>query len=268
MRRAAHQLVDSPLVFDDPLAVRIVGGEPTEEQRAAMKESESGRAARALRAFMAARSRYAEDSLAEAVRRGVAQYVLLGAGLDTFAYRNPYGDGVRVFEVDHPATQAWKRSSLATAGIAVPPSLTFTPVNFERETVMERLIDAGFRTDRPAFFAWLGVTMYLELDTVMAMFRAIASLPPGSGVVFDYGIDRSLLGFVERMVLDEFSRRVAAAGEPWTTFFKPIELVGQLREIGFSEVEDLGPDEINARYFSGRADGLNVGTLARLCRAR
>jgi methyltransferase (TIGR00027 family) len=266
MRRAAHQLVDTPLVFDDPLAVRIVG-EPTDEQRATMKERESGRASRALRAFMAVRSRYAEDSLRAAVERGVSQYVLLGAGLDTFAYRNPYGDRVRVFEVDHPATQAWKQARLADAGIAVPPSLTFTPVNFERDTVMDRLIAAGFHKDRPAFFAWLGVTMYLERETVMAMFRTIASLPPASGVVFDYGVDRSLLGFMERMVLDEFSRRVAAAGEPWILFFKPVELAAALREMGFTDVEDLGPDDINARYFKDRVDGLAVGTLARLMKA-
>jgi methyltransferase (TIGR00027 family) len=266
MRRAAHQLVDNPLVFDDPLAVRIVG-EPTGEQRATMKERESGRAARALRAFMAARSRYAEDSLRRAVEHGVAQYVLLGAGLDTFAYRNPYGDAVRVFEVDHPATQAWKQGRLVDAGIIVPSSLTFTPVNFEREAVMDRLIANGFRVDRPAFFAWLGVTMYLGRETVIEMFHTLASLPPASGVVFDYGVDRSLLSFMERMVLDEFSRRVAAAGEPWTTFFKPAELAAALRDSGFTDVEDLGPDDINARYFKERGDGLAVGTLARLMKA-
>jgi methyltransferase (TIGR00027 family) len=216
---------------------------------------------------MAVRSRYAEDSLAQAVERGVAQYVLLGAGLDTFAYRSPYGERVRVFEVDHPATQAWKKERLIEADIAPPPWLTFTPVDFEKQTPVDGLRAAGFRFDQPAFFGWLGVTMYLGRETVASMFETVASLPPGSGIVFDYGVDRSLLGMFERMVLDEFSRRVAAAGEPWTTFFKPDELAADLRRAGFTELEDLGPAEINGRYFAGRPDGLKVGTLARLARA-
>lgn len=232
-----------------------------------MVEREQDRAARALRAFMAVRSRYAEDSLGEAVSRGVGQYVLLGAGLDTFAYRNPYGDRVRVFEVDHPATQAWKKECLSAAGIVAPPTMTFAPVNFERETVLDGLAAAGFRADRPAFFAWLGVTMYLARETVMAMFKTIAGLPRPSGVVFDYGLDRELLGFMERMVLDAFAARVAKAGEPWTTFFRPDELTADLRALGFNEIEDLNPRAINVRYFDGRTDGLKVGTLAHLMKA-
>lgn len=267
MRRAAHQLVDNPLVFTDPLAVRIVGGPPAEEQRTAMIEREQDRASRALRAFMAVRSRYAEDSLAEAVNRGVGQYVLLGAGLDTFAYRSPYGDRLRVFEVDHPATQAWKKECLQHAGIEPPATMSFAPVNFERQTVLDGLLAVGFRSDRPAFFAWLGVTMYLARETVMAMFETIADLPRPTGVVFDYGLDRELLGAMERMYLDAFAARVAAAGEPWTTFFKPDELAADLRALKFTAIEDLGPAEINNRYFKDRADGLRVGALAHLLKA-
>jgi methyltransferase (TIGR00027 family) len=266
MRRAAHQLVDTPLVFEDPVSLKILG-RATEGWLRANLDKEHTRTATALRAFMAARSRFAEDSLAMAVGRGVKQYVLLGAGLDTFAYRNPYGDRLRVFEVDHPATQAWKRAQLAEAGITAPPSLTFAPVDFERVTAMDGLAAAGFRADEPAFFGWLGVTMYLSRDTVMAMFRTIASLPKPSGVVFDYGIDRSLLGMLERMVLDAFVARVAAAGEPWTAFFKPDELVADLNGLGFTDVEDLSPDAINERYFKNRTDDLKVGTLARIMRA-
>ncbi len=182
-----------------------------------------------MRAFMAVRSRYAEDGLAQAVERGVSQYVLLGAGLDTFGYRNPFEGCVRVFEVDHPATQAWKRAQVEAAGIVVPPSLTYTPVNFERQTIMDGLVASGFNPAAPAFFAWLGVTMYLARETVMATFKMIASSPKGSGVVFDYGIEPSMLGFMERIVVAEFSRRVAAIGEPWTTFFVPSELDADLR---------------------------------------
>ena len=266
MRRAAHQLVDVPLVFHDPLALPILGHQTAGWLQANL-DKENTRVNRALRAFMAARSRFAEDSLAEAVKHGVAQYVLLGAGLDTFAYRNPHGEQVRVFEVDHPATQAWKKRQLEEAGIAPPPSLTFAPVDFERQTVMDGLDAAGFRRDEPAFFAWLGVTMYLARETVMTMFRTIASLPKGSGVVFDYGLDREMLGIMERFALDAFAGRVAAIGEPWITFFKPDDLVAELRSFGFADVEDLGPDAINARYFSGRGDDLKVGTLAHLMRA-
>jgi methyltransferase (TIGR00027 family) len=266
MRRAAHQLVDVPLVFHDPLALPILGHQTAGWLQANL-DKEDTRVNRALRAFMAVRSRFAEDSLAGAVNGGVAQYVLLGAGLDTFAYRNPYGDRLRVFEVDHPATQAWKKRQLEEAGIVPPPSLTFAPVDFERQTVMDGLAAAGFRRDQPAFFAWLGVTMYLARETVMTMFQTIASLPAPSGVVFDYGLDRALLGMMERFALDAFAARVAAIGEPWTTFFKPDELVADLQSLGFVDVEDLGPDAINARYFNGRTDDLKVGTLAHLMRA-
>ena len=131
IRRAAHQLLDHPRVLDDPLALRIIGAEAAEELRSNPKEHHAF--SRAFRAFMAARSRYAEDELAGAVERGVRQYVVLGAGLDTFAYRNPHA-GLRVFEVDHPATQAWKREQLSAAGIAIPAALTFVPVDFERQT--------------------------------------------------------------------------------------------------------------------------------------
>jgi methyltransferase (TIGR00027 family) len=172
-----------------------------------------------------------------------------------------------VFEVDHPATQAWKKRQVEEAGIVPPASMVFAPVNFERQTVMDGLKAAGFREDAPAFFAWLGVTMYLARETVMAMFRTIASLPKPSGVVFDYGIDRELLTLLERTALDTLANRVAAAGEPWTTFFEPDELAAELRAIGFGDVQDFGPDAINERYFKDRADDLRVGTIGRLMRA-
>jgi len=136
--RAAHQLFDHPRVLDDPLALAIIGSEAAEKLRSSQKEAESS-IARAFRAFIAARGRYAEDQLAKAIRQGVAQYVVLGAGLDTFACRNPYPLGLRVFEVDHPATQAWKRESLQRAGIEVPQSLVFAPVDFERQQLAAEL---------------------------------------------------------------------------------------------------------------------------------
>ena len=258
-RRAAHQILDQPAIFTDPIALRIVG-----ETAASFLNDERERTttARGLRAFMAVRSRIAEDALAAAVSGGVAQYVVLGAGLDTFAYRNPFGDRLRVFEVDAAATQQWKREQLEARAIAVPAALTFVPVDFTRETTFDALAAAGFDATEPAFVSWLGVTMYLDEPIVRGMLTSIAALAPGSGVVFDYSLSPSMLGLLQRRVLEEFSRRVAAAGEPWITSFEPPALRVVLGEAGFSRIEDLSPDDINDRYFSGRADGLRVGSLA------
>jgi methyltransferase (TIGR00027 family) len=258
MRRAAHQLFDHPKVLVDPIALPIIGPEA-----AAKLEAERGRhqsrVARNLRAFLVARSRFAEDELARAVVRGVRQYVVLGAGLDTFAYRNPHGDfAPRVFEVDYPATQEWKRQKLAAAGIAIPPSVTYAPVDFERQTLAEGLKLAEFDASKAAFFSWLGVTMYLTEEAVMATFGFIATSPPDGGIAFDYAVPRSSLDWVGRLALDALSHRVAAAGEPFRTFFKPSALAELLRRIGFRCVEDLDADEINSRYFKDRSDRLRV----------
>ncbi|MGA9633267.1 MAG: SAM-dependent methyltransferase, partial [Candidatus Acidiferrales bacterium] len=226
------------------------------------------RLSRALRAFMAARSRYAEDELARAIARGAAQYVVLGAGLDTFGYRNPHAEGgLRVFEVDYPATQEWKRRQLEATEIEIPASVTFAPVDFERQTLADGLRAAGFDREKPAFFSWLGVTMYLSDEAIASTLGFVASLPPGGGIVFDYVVPRESLSLIERMALDALSRRVDAAGEPFRTFFDPKVLGERLIGIGFRSVEDLGGDEINARYFKGRADGLRVGNVGRLLSA-
>lgn len=260
-RRAAHQLLDRPLVFEDPLAVRIVSANAGGD--ADLNESPM---ARALRAFMAVRSRYAEDQLAAVVARGVRQYVVLGAGLDTFGCRNPFG--IRVFEVDHPATQAWKRELLERAGIEAPESLRFVPVDFERDHLEFCLRGAGFDIGAPVFFSWLGVTPYLTreaFDRTLAFFSATT---PGSGVAFDWCVLPSLMTAPERMAFEALAARVAAAGEPFQLFFDPAELEGALRFAGLMDIETLGRDEINARYFAGRSDGLCFpGAAARLTRA-
>jgi methyltransferase (TIGR00027 family) len=268
MRRAAHQLVDEPKVLDDPLALKILG--PREQQRLEGGEGMgSDRLSRGLRAFMAARSRYAEDELGRAIERGVRQYVVLGAGLDTFAYRNPHSaTALRIFEVDYPATQEWKRRQLAAGEIPIPPSVTFAPVDFERQTLAKGLRDAGFDREKPAFFSWLGVSMYLSEEAIAATLGFVASLRPGGGIVFDYTVSRESLSFMERMAFDALSRRVAAAGEPFRTCFEPAALVARLQQIGFRAVEDLSGDEINARYFKDRADGLRVGNVGRLISAK
>lgn len=251
-------------MFDDPLAVRIIGA----RAEANLPEQPKNFVAARFRAFMAARSRFAEDELAAAVKRGVRQYVVLGAGLDTFAYRNPFAD-LRVFEVDHPATQAWKRKRLAQVGITVPSSMTFAPVDFNRETFDDGLRSAGFNEKSPTFFSWLGVTMYLESEMVLGTLRAIREMNAANAVTFDYAVPRETLGFVSKLAMDALSRRVKKAGEPFRGFFAPELLIAKMKGFGYREIEDLGSAELDARYFSGREDKLHPkGQLGRLMSAR
>ena len=255
IRRAAHQLVDRPPVLDDPIAVRLVGS----GYRGKMGRA-SHRVGRDLRAFAAVRSRYVEDRLAEFVARGGSQYVVLGAGLDTFAYRNPY-PGLRVFEVDFPATQQDKRAMLAEAAITVPGSLTFVPLDLEHHTLAEDLAAAGFDADRPAFFGWLGVIPYLPLETFRATLCTIARLPADSGVGFDYALAPETLSTAGRAAFDALAGRVAAAGEPFQLFFTPEELERELRRAGFKRFEQLDYQQLNERYFRDRADGLKLSAV-------
>ena len=258
LRRSAHQLFDDPVVFQDALALQIIGPEEASKLRAE-RSSQREPIAQSLRAFMSVRSRYAEDQLAAAVARGVRQYVVLGAGLDTFAYRNRHSEtGLRVFEADHPATQAWKRDLLSAAGIAIPSGMAFVPVDFERETLKETLLSAGFDGNQVSFFSWLGVTIYLTEEAFTATLAFVRSMPSGSGIAFDYAVARSSLSPLEQMTLKVLTHRMGAAGEPFRLFFEPQELAGQLASMGFEDLEDLGREEINARYFAGRSDGLQV----------
>jgi methyltransferase (TIGR00027 family) len=269
MSRAAHQIFDLPRVFEDPAALtilgpKIIGGIRTAERRF------NSRYARQLRAFLVARSRLAEEALTEAVARGVRQYVLLGAGLDTFAYRNPHATGgLRVFEVDHPATQEWKRQLVSHARLKSQGSLVYVPVNFERERLGERLLANGFLRDEPAFFSWLGVTMYLTQDAIQETLRFVAqTTATRSGIIFDYLTVPPRWDFMRRWGLNLLMRRVAAAGEPWQTFFDPAALQGDLTRLGFATIRDIGCDEINARFFDNAGARLRVGAIGRVLLAR
>jgi methyltransferase (TIGR00027 family) len=257
--RALHQIIDGGSLFKDPLAAPMLGVDP----RQVLGPHFNAPHERALRSFVAARSRWAEDTLAAAVARGVRQYVVLGAGLDTFGHRNPY-PGLRVIEVDHPATQVWKRERAASAGIVPPASLAFAGVDFETGTLAEGLAAAGFDPAAPALFAWLGVVMYLTLDAVMATLGYIAGLPD-SEVVFDHGESPSAYREPFRSARVARERRLAAIGEPFLTYFDPPELSAKLAELGFSEVEDLGPRTLGPRYF-GQAG--REGPGSHLVRAR
>ncbi len=265
MHRAAHQLIDQPPVFADPLALRIIG----DEAATALRENRDEVLSRSpgLRAFIAARSRFTEDCLAAAIARGVDQYVLLGAGLDTFAYRAPR-EHLKVFEIDHPATQGWKRARLKEVAIPIPEWVTYAPVDFERETLREGLARAGFDFSKPAMFAWLGVTPYLTPDAVMGTLGFIASLARNSEIVFDYPELLDKHDAEQREQFDALAARVAAAGEPFRSAFETRSLVRDVKALDFSFVEDFDADALNVRYFQGRSDGLALRGRAHMLHAR
>jgi methyltransferase (TIGR00027 family) len=266
LRRAAHQLHDDkPLVFEDPLAVRILGPAYAEELRRTPDGDKRPWSA-GFRAFMVARARLAEDTLAAGIgEHGVTQYLVLGAGLDTFACRNERAE-LRVFEVDHPATQAWKRQMLQAAGIALPETAHLVAVDFEQDSLRAKLAAAGFDFTQPTVTAWLGVVPYLTLEAFRATLRVLGRFAPGSAVVFDYAQPREALPEQERLMLDSLSARVAQAGEPFQLFFTPEQLAEELEWQGLRVVEDLDGAALTARYFSGRKDGLLLrGKGGRMC---
>jgi len=245
--RAAHQVLEGGRIFADPLALRIAGIEAGD-----IPPDTPG--ARGMRVFIAVRTRFAEDALAAAVVRGARQLAVLGAGLDTFAYRSPFADALRIFEVDHPDTQAWKRERLAAAAIAVPQWLTFVPVDFERQALFAALAAAGFDRALPTFFLWLGVVPYLTAEATWSTLEAIAGLGSGTHVAFDYSNPPDERSEIERAAHARRAARVAALGEPWKQFFVTGELHARLRALGFAEIEDLGPRQMAQRYFPGRAE--------------
>jgi methyltransferase (TIGR00027 family) len=249
-RRAAHQILDRPIVFHDPIAVPLLGPEFFADPA-----RHSDPRSRAFRAWMVGRSRYTEDNLAAAVESGVSQYVVLGAGLDTFAYRNPW-PSLRVFEVDFPSTQEFKRTMLQSAQIPEPSNLTFVPLDFEHQTLASGLAEAGFDSRRPAFFSWLGVVPYLTLPAFRATLDLVAAMPAGSGIAFDYSLSEEELSPRMQAARKALSQRVAAAGEPFRLFFRSEQMDNELHSAGFDRIEQVDSIELNHRYFADRTDGL------------
>jgi methyltransferase (TIGR00027 family) len=264
--RATHLIVDQPPLFSDPYAVTILGPEAVERMKTQPDEAWAA-STRPMRAGIVARLLLAEGTLAKAVERGVTQYVVLGAGLDTFAYRNPWPQ-VRVFEVDYPATGEWKQQSLTQASIPIPGNVTYAGINFERETLTHGLERAGFDLTKPAVFAWLGVIPYLTREAIEATLAAVGSLPAGTEIIFDYGEPRESLPEIVQERMKERMAALAAIGEPWISFFAPSEMEAMLRKAGFSEVEDLAGADINARWYVDRQDGLRAYPMAHVLRAR
>lgn len=251
--RAVHQTHEAAAIFRDPFAEKILDN----ETRAALHGIAADPSLRGIRLFIVSRSRFSEEALAASVARGARQVVVLGAGLDTFSLRNPYPD-VRVFEVDFPATQAWKRERLRDAGLAAPDTLTFAPVDFERESLASGLVRAGFRRDQPAFFQWLGVSMYLNRETVFSTLDLIAGVPD-SAVAFDYTESFENQAPERRARLTAMAESAAARGEPWLSFFDPPEIAAVLRGKGFGDIEDLGFADVIKRYSPELGSGLQSG---------
>jgi methyltransferase (TIGR00027 family) len=269
IHRAAHQLLERGEIFADPLAVRILAQTP----EAIIKVADAYPEQRRMRLFIAARTRFAEDALAAAVARGVRQLVVLGAGLDTFAYRNPYeAEGLAVFEADHPSTQAWKRARLAEVAIAPPPSLAYAPVDFETETLADGLSAAGFDPTQPSFFTWAGVVPYLTRAAALATLAYVGGLPGGGEIVFDYSDPPATLEGPEQQAAQAVrAERVAQMGEPWLTYFSAEELAAELGALGFGQIEDLDPVAVAERYFGvppgqGRRRGGHLIRAARQSR--
>ncbi|MES2931960.1 MAG: SAM-dependent methyltransferase [Pseudomonadota bacterium] len=263
--RAAHQLLEQPLILDDPLALKILGAADQAAVRSNLAQYTDPMTT-ALRTSLVVRSRLAEDEWEKSASNGVIQYVILGAGLDTYAYRSKM-QNCRIFEVDLPSTQQWKRDCLHAAGIEAPPQLTYVPTNFEHGSLATCLAQAGFKHDQPAFFSWLGVVVYLEPEAITETLQFIASCAPGSAVVFDYVTAPALLTAMEKMALEMIAKNVAKSDEPWKTYFDPAMLSEQMHSLGFGAANNLSAEQLHERYLSGRSDGLRVGNIARLMHA-
>lgn len=261
--RAIHQTAEGGAIFKDPLASRMLD----EQTAVSLNEMAADESLRPMRLFIAARSRFSEDTMANCVASGVRQVVVLGAGLDTFSLRNPFANlDVRVFEVDCAATQVWKRERIMAAGLIEPQSLIFTPIDFEQESLSEGLTRVGFRLNQPAFFQWLGVVPYLTKKAVSATLKFISEVPRAV-VVFDYAEPFQNYPAERRANVIATAERAAALGEPWLSLFDPAELFQLLRCAGFKIVEDLGLPEIAERFYGDSKRDIRIGAGPHIVRA-
>jgi methyltransferase (TIGR00027 family) len=272
LMRAAHTRMDRPVLIEDSWGDRLI----LDEERDAMLARAGGRDADALlRAHpsygtVIVRARYAEDLLADAVRRGVRQYVIIGAGMDSFALRRPGSpQDLEIFEVDHPSTQALKAGRLGRCGIPMPAGLHLVAADLSETRLDEALAGSSFHGDRPAFFSWLGVTSYLTREANLATLTAIATCAlAGSELAFSYLDQRLLDADVAPGRLQRARAQVASLGEPWVSGFDPDELGSVVRGTGLEIIENLGPEELAERYCAGRTDSLSPSLGAHLAHAR
>ena len=251
--RWLHQTADGePKILVDAVSGLLLGEDVLRAVAARLGDPRSPEVL-ALRSHVVLRSRYCEDRLASAVDRGVSQLIVLGAGLDTFAYRQPeWARRLRIYEVDQPASQAEKRRLLSHARIAIPDNVEFIAIDFEQTSLADGLKAAAVDFfSRTTFFSCLGVTMYLSEDAVDALFEVVANFPAGSEIVFTY---RQASGDAASAL----SQQVSALGEPWTFHIEPGALAHKLSALGFRRLEELDPLDADALYFRGRTDGLHA----------
>jgi methyltransferase (TIGR00027 family) len=250
-----HMQVDRPPhVLEDEIGLRLADPDDGWRQRPDMDP----RATRGYRASIVARARFIEDLVTEQGSRGVAQYVILGAGLDTFAQRKPeIASHLRVFEVDQPGPQAWKCRRLIDLGFGIPEWLRLVPVDFEAgQSWWEKLAIAGFDAGQPSVVASTGVSMYLTRDANLATLRQIAALAPDSTLAMTFLLPLELIDPEERPQHEEVYKRARAAGTPFLSFFSPSEMLALAQEAGFSKTRHVSTADLTQRYFTGRADGL------------
>jgi methyltransferase (TIGR00027 family) len=268
LMRAAHQLFDDePKLLEDPLAVTLLGSELAQQLRDT-RERQSSWYMRKARTLAILRSRFTEERLQDALARGVTQYVILGAGLDTSPYRPGHpGEAMKTFEIDHPDTQRWKLERLRAAGIDVRANLRHITIDFERQSLLSGLADNGFDAGQPTFFSWLGVIYYLRPEVVADTFRQVASCAPGTGLVIDFVVSDADLTPDERATVAKVEAFAASQGEPWLTRISPAALQALLTESGFGRVDYLSTSRATDMYLAGRTDGLALDPSIRLMSA-
>jgi methyltransferase (TIGR00027 family) len=252
--RALHVQADPPPhVFEDEVGLQLVAPDAGWQSRPDMSPF-----TRPFRASIVARARFIEDLVAERVAQGVGQYVILGAGLDTFAQRRPeLASRLRVFEVDRPGPQAWKRQRLVDLGFGIPSFLRFVPVDFEAgDAWWERLAAAGFDAGRPALVASTGVIMYLTRDAIMTTLKAIAAFAPGSMLALSFMLPIEMADPEVRPGIERAAAGARANGTPFISLFTPTEMLALAREAGFRDVQHVSAATLAERYFAGRTDGL------------
>lgn len=264
--RAAHLIVDDePHIFRDNLAARLLGDQ-AEPLLSYHRSSGDHPILAGARTQTTLRSRWTEAHVSADAAHGVRQYVVLGAGLDTFAYRSPHPD-LHVFEVDHPATQAWKLALLDAADIAVPATVTHVAADLEHDDLRDRLRTAGFRTDVPAVVSWLGVVMYLTPAAVSASLRVLATFAPGTRLVADYMLPEHLRDEAGNAYVAGVAPVAAHRGEPWRGFFTPAEMTTALHDAGFTSVHHVGQSEVLEPELWRRTDTLRPARLSQLVTA-
>ncbi|WP_067838952.1 class I SAM-dependent methyltransferase [Nocardia lijiangensis] len=252
--RALHRQIDAPpYVFDDEIGLRLAAPEDGWRDRPDMDPQITS----PMRAGMVSRARFVEDLLDEHIGRGVDQYVLLGAGLDTLVQRRTdLAARVTVFEIDQPGTQAWKRQRLTELGFGVPDRLRLVPVDFEVDSWWERLLAAGFDPGRPAVVASTGVSMYLSREANMATLQQLSVLAPGSTLAMTFMLPLELVNSGEQQMRRFAEQGARASGTPFISFFDPDEIVALAKEAGFAAAQHISSEELTRRYFADRADGL------------